>query len=192
MRQDPDIIMVGEIRDLETAQMATQAALTGHLVISTLHTNDAPSAVTRLLDLGVPYYLITATVLGIMAQRLVRTLCPTCKKQMPMTDEQRVLWQTLVLPWKANEPAQISVPVGCLDCRMTGYSGRLGVYELMMMSPELRKLVRAETNVAQVREQAFKEGMRPLRISGALKVAAGQTSLEEVVRIVPPADDDGQ
>ena len=192
MRQDPDIIMVGEVRDLETAEMAIQAALTGHLVISTLHTNDAPSAITRLLDLGIPYYLINATILGIMAQRLVRTLCPTCKKPVELNEEQRILWQTLVLPWKANEPTQVSTPVGCLDCRMTGYTGRLGVYEIMQMSTELKRMVRPDTNIAKLREQAFKEGMRPLRISGALKVAAGVTSLEEVVRIVPPADDDHQ
>ena len=189
MRQDPDIIMIGEIRDLQTAEMAIQAALTGHLVLSTLHTNDAPSAVTRLLDLGVPAYLINATVLGVMAQRLVRTLCPHCRKPTPMQEDQRERWRQLAMPWKANEPPQIHQPVGCLECRMTGYAGRVGIYEIMLLSPELRKRIQPETDAAALREQAFKEGMRPLRISGALKIAAGQTSLDEVVRVAPPADD---
>jgi general secretion pathway protein E len=187
MRQDPDIIMVGEIRDLETANMAIQAALTGHLVLSTLHTNDAPAAITRLLDLGVPPYMISATVLGIMAQRLVRTLCPHCKKPQPMTDIDNALWDNLVAPWKSNRPNQIHSNVGCLECRMTGYSGRIGIYELLLMTPELRKLITKETDVAQLREQASREGMKPLRISGALKVAAGVTTLEEVVKVAPPA-----
>ncbi len=189
MRQDPDIIMIGEIRDLETAEMAIQAALTGHLVLSTLHTNDAPSAITRLLDLGVPSYLINATLLGVMAQRLVRTLCPHCRAAVPMDEEQRESWRVLARPWKANEPGRIYRPVGCLECRMTGYSGRVGLYEIMLASPELRKLIRPQLDIAKLREQAFREGMRPLRISGALKVAGGQTSLDEVVRVAPPADD---
>lgn len=189
MRQDPDIIMIGEIRDLETAEMAIQAALTGHLVLSTLHTNDAPAAITRLLDLGIPDYLISTTMLGIMAQRLVRTLCPYCKKPMPMTEEDRQLWRSLVLPWKANEPEQIYHPVGCLECRMTGFKGRLGIYELLLMSTEIRKFLGKETDISKVRDMACREGMRPLRISGALKVAAGLTSLEEVVRVAPPVDE---
>ncbi|MGE5387223.1 MAG: GspE/PulE family protein [Betaproteobacteria bacterium] len=189
MRQDPDIIMIGEIRDLETAEMAIQAALTGHLVLSTLHTNDAPSAISRLLDLGVPAYLINATLLGVMAQRLVRTLCPHCRRALPMREEQQATWRSLVLPWKANEPTQLYQPTGCLECRMTGYTGRVGLYEIMLMSPELRKLVRPQANIAKLRESAHREGMRPLRISGALKVASGATSLDEVVRVAPPADD---
>lgn len=188
MRQDPDIIMVGEIRDLETAEMAIQSALTGHLVFSTLHTNDAPSAITRLLDLGVPPYMISATVLGIMAQRLVRTLCPHCKKPQPMRDIDNELWDHLVTPWKSSRPAQIHNNEGCLECRMTGYSGRIGIYELLLMTPELRKLITDQTDVAALREQATREGMKPLRISGALKVAAGVTTLEEVVKVAPPAN----
>jgi general secretion pathway protein E len=187
MRQDPDIVMVGEIRDLETADMAVQAALTGHLVLSTLHTNDAPSAVTRLLDLGTPSYLLNATLLGVMAQRLVRTLCPHCKKAGPMTHEEEEVWQALVSPWKAAKPQQIHRPVGCLDCRMTGYMGRVGLYEIMLMSPELRKLINPATEIAKVREQAYREGMKPLRISGAMKVAAGVTTLQEVLQVAPPA-----
>ncbi len=189
MRQDPDIIMIGEIRDLETAEMAIQAALTGHLVLSTLHTNDAPSAITRLLDLGVPYYLLNATLLGVMAQRLVRTLCPHCKKPRQLQREDDIdLWNSLVAPWKATRPAQLQTPKGCLECRMTGYSGRIGIYEILLMSPELRKLVTPETDIAAVREQANREGMKPLRISGALKIAAGLTTIDEVLKTSPPAD----
>ncbi|GAB1232886.1 GspE/PulE family protein [Ferrigenium sp. UT5] len=188
MRQDPDIIMVGEIRDLETAEMAIQAALTGHLVLSTLHTNDAPSAITRLLDLGVPYYLINATLLGIMAQRLVRTLCPHCKQPQPLQGGDDALWDHLVAPWKAARPKELQHPQGCLECRMTGYSGRIGIYEILLMSPELRKLVNPETSIATLREQASREGMKPLRISGAQKIAAGLTTLEEVLRTAPPAE----
>ncbi len=188
MRQDPDIIMVGEIRDLETADMAIQAALTGHLVLSTLHTNDAPSAITRLLDLGVPSYLLNATLLGIMAQRLVRTLCPHCKQPTPMREDDIELWNGLVAPWKAPRPAQLQRPQGCLECRMTGYSGRIGIYEILLMSPALRKLVTAETDIAALREQANREGMKPLRISGALKVAAGLTTLDEVLKASPPPE----
>ena len=189
MRQDPDIVMIGEIRDLETAEMAIQAALTGHLVLSTLHTNDAPSAITRLLDLGVPAYLINSTLLGVMAQRLVRTLCPHCKTPYPTREEQRSTWRSLVAPWKSGEPAQMYEPVGCLECRMTGYSGRVGIYEILVNSPEIRKLIKPLTDIPKVREQAYREGMRPLRISGALKVAQGTTSLEEVIKVPPPADE---
>ncbi len=188
MRQDPDIIMVGEIRDLETADMAIQAALTGHLVLSTLHTNDAPSSITRLLDLGVPSYLLNATLLGIMAQRLVRTLCPHCKQPQPMSENDNELWDNLVSPWKAARPTQLQRPVGCLECRMTGYAGRIGIYEILLMSPALRKTINAETDIAALREQASREGMKPLRISGAQKVAAGLTTLEEVIKIAPPPD----
>ncbi|HUW50328.1 MAG TPA: GspE/PulE family protein [Sulfuricella sp.] len=183
MRQDPDIIMVGEIRDLETAEMAIQAALTGHLVLSTLHTNDAPSAISRLLDLGVPPYLINATLLGVMAQRLVRTLCPHCKEREALDGE---AWEALVKPWKAAAPAIASAPKGCLECRMTGYLGRIGLYEMLVMSPGLRKLIKPACDVAALREQAHKEGMKPLRISGAQKVAAGLTTIEEVLKVAPP------
>jgi general secretion pathway protein E len=188
MRQDPDIIMIGEIRDLETADMAIQAALTGHLVLSTLHTNDAPAAITRLLDLGVPPYLINATVLGVMAQRLVRTLCPHCKAPQPAQPEENALWDSLVTPWKANKPTQFHHPVGCLECRMTGYLGRVGLYEILLMSPELRKHIGPNADVAKLREQACREGMKPLRIAGAAKAGMGVTTLDEVIKVVPPAD----
>jgi general secretion pathway protein E len=189
MRQDPDIIMIGEIRDLQTAEMAVQAALTGHLVLSTLHTNDAPSAITRLLDLGVPASLINSTLLGVMAQRLIRTLCPHCRKAAPITDEQRTAWRTLVAPWKAAEPAQLWQPTGCLECRMTGYTGRVGIYEILLNSPEARKLITPQMEVARLRDQCYREGMRALRISGAMRAAQGITSLEEIIKAAPPADE---
>ncbi len=187
LRQDPDIIMVGEIRDLETAEMAVQAALTGHLVLSTLHTNDAPSAVTRLLDLGVPYYLLNSTLNGVMAQRLVRTLCPHCKQAGDLKDES---WEMLVTPWKANKPAKIFYAKGCLECRMTGYMGRVGLYEMLSMSPVLRRLVTTETDLQALTEQCYKEGMKPLRISGAAKIAAGVTTIDEVLKVAPPSSGD--
>ena len=184
LRQDPDIIMVGEIRDQETADMAMQAALTGHLVLSTLHTNDAPSAITRLLDLGVPSYLIRATLLGVMAQRLLRTLCPHCKVEAPAIDEAQ--WQVLTTPWRANVPGTTYAAQGCLECRMTGYLGRMGIYEIMTMSPALAALITGDSDQARLRELAYKEGMKPLRVSGALKVAQGITTLEEVIKVAPP------
>ena len=184
LRQDPDIIMVGEIRDRDTAEMAVQAALTGHLVLSTLHTNDAPTAVTRLLDLGVPAYLINSTLLGVMAQRLVRTLCPHCKRQGEPPEEE--VWRMITAPWRAERPLSGTMdPVGCLECRMTGYLGRMGLYEIMLMSPAVRKLVVDHADDTRVREQAYKDGMRPLRVSGAVKVAAGVTTVEEVMKVAP-------
>ncbi|MFN3712198.1 MAG: GspE/PulE family protein [Alcanivoracaceae bacterium] len=185
LRQDPDIIMIGEIRDLATAEMAVQAALTGHLVLSTLHTNDAPSSVTRLIDLGVPSYLITSTVIGVMAQRLVRTLCPDCKEEIP-TDE--AAWNDLVRPFKMKMPEKVCRPVGCLECRGTGYRGRMGVYETMPMTPTLKSVINRDNNLEAITRQALKGGMKPLRISGALKVARGLTTIEEVLRVTPIQD----
>ncbi len=185
MRQDPDIIMVGEIRDLETAEMATQAALTGHLVLSTLHTNDAPSAVTRLLDLGVPSYMISATVLGVMAQRLVRTLCPHCKESV---DVDEAAWNELVSPWRAPLPQNVFRPVGCLECRNTGYLGRQGIYEILPLSTAVKQQMSQSSDLSALRRAAIKEGMRTLRLSGAQKVAAGVTTIEEVMRVSPPPE----
>jgi general secretion pathway protein E len=188
MRQDPDIIMVGEIRDLETAEMAIQAALTGHLVLSTLHTNDAPSAITRMLDLGVPSYLLQSTILGVMAQRLIRTLCPHCKEKQDIDESG---WEMLVAPWKAAAPKGTTyINKGCLECRMTGYMGRMGVYETMVMTPELRKAVSEETDLDGLRERAYREGMKPLRISGAMKIATGLTTIDEAMTVAPPPDGD--
>jgi len=183
LRQDPDIIMVGEIRDRDTADMAVQAALTGHLVLSSLHTNDAPTAITRLLDLGVPSYLINSTVLGVMAQRLVRTLCSHCKRPGEPPDEEA--WRMITAPFVADLPKHTQEAVGCLECRMTGYFGRMGLYEIMSMTPALRRLVHKEADDSAIREQAYKEGMKPLRVSGAVKVAAGATTIDEVVKAVP-------
>ena len=182
LRQDPDIIMVGEIRDLETAEIAIEAALTGHLVLSTLHTNDAPSAISRLQELGIPPYLIKATVLGVMAQRLVRRLCPHCK-QTQAVDE--AAWERLTRPWRAGVPTETYGPVGCLECRDTGYLGREGIYEVMPMTESVKEHVHEQTDIAQLRAQAYKEGMRSLRISGAQKVARGITTIEEVMRVAP-------
>jgi general secretion pathway protein E len=183
LRQDPDIIMVGEIRDRDTADMAVQAALTGHLVLSSLHTNDAPTAITRLLDLGVPPYLINSTVLGVMAQRLVRTLCPHCRTPSDPPDEDT--WRMLTAPFVADLPRQPHKQVGCLECRMTGFYGRMGLYEIMTMTPALRHLIHKEASDSALREQAYKEGMKPLRVSGAAKIDAGTTTVEEVVKVVP-------
>jgi general secretion pathway protein E len=185
LRQDPDIIMVGEIRDHDTADMAVQAALTGHLVLSTLHTNDAPTAVTRLLDLGVPSYLLNSTLLGVMAQRLVRTLCPHCKQPGDPPDDET--WNAITAPWRGEKPAQVMRPVGCLECRMTGYYGRMGIYEVMLVTPTLRRLMTREADDRAIREQAFKDGMKPLRVSGATKIAAGLTTADEVVKVAPLA-----
>ena len=186
MRQDPDIIMVGEIRDLETAEMAIQAALTGHLVISTLHTNDAPTAISRMLDLGVPAYMIRATVLGIMAQRLVRTLCPHCKVE---EDVDKEAWSLLTRPFKVKPPPRFYSPKGCLECRDTGYLGRMGIYEILPLSAKVQTLIKTETDLHDVRQAGFADGMRTLRLSGAQKVGAGLTTVSEVLRVAPVSQD---
>ena len=185
LRQDPDIIMVGEIRDLETAEMAVQAALTGHLVLSTLHTNDAPTAISRLLDLGLPSHLIRVTLNGVMAQRLVRTLCKHCKEKTTVDEN---AWNSLVAPYKADVPANICRPVGCLECRNTGYKGREGIYEIMLPTAPLKRLMVDNADIEKVREQSFKDGSLSLRLAGARKVAAGITTIEEVLRVTPSAD----
>jgi general secretion pathway protein E len=178
--------MVGEIRDYETADMAIQAALTGHLVFSTLHTNDAPSSITRLLDLGAPAYLLSSTILGVMAQRLVRTLCPHCKEKVPFhrEDEHR-LWHSVCAPFKATPPEHVYRAVGCLECRNTGYMGRIGIYEIMQMTRDVKQLVQDKTDMLAVTQAAYKGGMRPLRVSGAVKVANGMTTFEEVLKAAP-------
>ncbi|MDO4682530.1 MAG: GspE/PulE family protein [Lautropia sp.] len=187
MRQDPDIIMVGEIRDLETAEMAVQAALTGHLVISTLHTNDAPSAITRLLDLGVPAYLLQSTLIGVMAQRLTRTLCPACKQpDGEISDE---VWADFVKPYrKVPKPATVYRAVGCLSCRMTGFRGRTGLYEILMNDEEIRRHIVEKPELRKLRLSAIKAGMRPLRLAGAAAVTAGITTLGEAIRHAPPVE----
>ena len=185
MRQDPDIIMIGEIRDLETAEMAVQAALTGHLVFSTLHTNDAPSALTRLMELGVPAYLLNATILGVLAQRLVRTLCPHCKQ--PDDGASTELLAEAVKPWKINSGNwRPYKPVGCVDCRMTGFRGRMGIYELLSVTEAFKGLVQHDVGPAPLRKQAVADGMRPLRLAGAMRAAEGLTTLPEVIAATPP------
>jgi general secretion pathway protein E len=193
MRQDPDIIMVGEIRDLETAEMAVQAALTGHLVFSTLHTNDAASAITRLIDLGVPAYLINATVIGVLAQRLVRSLCPDCKA--PDADlTPAVLAQALpglgaLQDGLASLPLQACRAVGCETCRGTGYRGRIGLFELLMVDETIRQANASGAgqtpDLQAIRRQALAGGLRPLRLAGIERVAQGQTTLDEVLRATP-------
>ncbi len=183
MRQDPDIIMVGEIRDLPTAEMAIQAALTGHLVFSTLHTNDSAQAITRLLDLGVPPYMISATLIGVLAQRLVRTLCPSCKQPDASLTHENL--QELIAPWTLNGAARPYKPVGCLDCRMTGYRGRAGLYELLVVDDAARSAIHPEPDFSKLRKQAVAAGMRPLRLAGMMKVAEGLTTVEEVLRTTP-------
>jgi general secretion pathway protein E len=185
MRQDPDIIMVGEIRDLETANMAVQAALTGHLVLSTLHTNDSPSSISRLLELGVPAYLIKATVRGVMSQRLVRILCPKCKTFSPLDPE---AWRELTQPWNMAPPEQVPRPVGCKECRNTGYMGRQGIYEVLVNSPEVQSQITPQMESSQIRKVAMSEGMHTLRLSGASRVARGETTIEEVMRVAPVLD----
>ena len=183
MRQDPDIIMVGEIRDLQTAEMAVQAALTGHLVFSTLHTNDAPSAVSRLMELGVPSYLINATLLGVLAQRLIRTLCRHCRE--PDDSTPRETLAALVSPWQITGSYRPYKPVGCVDCRMTGFRGRMGLYELLTVTESLKEKISKDPNMDVLRRKAIAEGMRPLRLAGALKVAEGLTTIEEILATTP-------
>ncbi|WP_374592434.1 GspE/PulE family protein [Aquabacterium sp.] len=183
MRQDPDIIMVGEIRDLETAEMAIQASLTGHLVFSTLHTNDSLSAITRLTDIGVPNYLIGATVIGVLAQRLVRTLCPSCK----VPDDALKIEQVaeIIKPWRLTGGFQPYKPVGCLECRMTGFRGRVGLYELLNVNEAVQSCFQPSLDAPRLRRQAVQDGLRPLRLSGVMKVAEGLTTVDEVLRSTP-------
>ncbi|HEY2623932.1 MAG TPA: ATPase, T2SS/T4P/T4SS family [Dyella sp.] len=185
LRQDPDIIMVGEIRDLETAQMAVQASLTGHLVLSTLHTNDAPSAVTRLLDLGVPHYLIQSTLSGVVAQRLVRTLCAHCKQETTQDPHE---WTALTHGWSIPLPDKVYKPLGCLECRNTGFMGRTGIYEMMQLSSRLRGLISSQLDLGHFGHAALAEGMSPLRISAAAQVARGVTTVQEVLTVIPPIE----
>ena len=182
MRQDPDIIMVDEIRDRATAEMAVQAALTGHLVLSTLHTNDAPTAINRLLDLQMPAHLIKATLNGVMAQRLVRTLCRECRKEVRCDPND---WHTLAGSAELAPPSTLFQPAGCLECRNTGYLGREGIYEIMPLTNELLTYISTDSDIQSIRQAAIAQGMKTLRIAGAEKVAAGVTSMEEVLRVTP-------
>ena len=186
LRQDPDIIMVGEIRDRETAEMAVQAALTGHLVLSTLHTNDAPSAIARLAEVGVPPYLISATLIGVVAQRLVRTLCPHCKHE---SEFEMLDWQALISPWTTSPPEKIAAAEGCLECRQTGFIGRVGIYEMMPLGDSLKQAIAENFDLVKFRKLAIRQGMKPLNLAGAQKVARGITTIEEVLKVAPPRYD---
>ncbi len=182
LRQDPDIIMIGEIRDRETAEVAVQAALTGHLVLSTLHTNDSPSAVTRLLELGVPAYLIRSTLIGVLAQRLVRTLCADCKMPVAISAED---WRALGVAGTVPMPAAVYRATGCLECRQTGFLGRSGVYELMAVGVPLQAAITDQPRTEELRALAMAGGMHPLRFAAARKVAAGITTVDEVLALTP-------
>jgi general secretion pathway protein E len=183
MRQDPDVLMVGEIRDLATAEMAVQAALTGHLVFSTLHTNDAAGAITRLIDLGVPPYLVSATLVGVLAQRLVRTLCPACGQ--PDEGLGRAELESFIAPWRVTGALKVHRAVGCLECRHTGYRGRAGLYELIAFNEGLRSCVHPSLDIKALRAKAAREGTHALRLSGVMAVAEGLTTLDEVLRCTP-------
>jgi general secretion pathway protein E len=180
LRQDPDIIMVGEIRDTETAEHAVQAALTGHLVLSTLHTNDAPSSITRLLDLGIPHFLITSTLIGILAQRLVRENCKYCVEEYPPTAEEAAV---LRMSPEKLEPYRFKRGKGCLHCRQTGYIGRTGVFEVVPMSEKIRRLISGQASSLDIYKLAREEGMRTLREAAVEKVFRGITTVTEMVRV---------
>jgi len=181
LRQDPDIIMIGEIRDLETAQIAAQAALTGHLVLSTLHTNSAAGSVTRLLDMGLEDYLLASTLNGISAQRLLRTLCPHCCEPNPAIDE--IAGQLKLERFADGGPVRLFRPVGCARCNNTGYFGRTGISEMLVMSDEIRKQVLRREDAGAIQRAAVEGGMRTLYEDGMRKVVRGTTSLEEVLRV---------
>jgi type II secretory ATPase GspE/PulE/Tfp pilus assembly ATPase PilB-like protein len=182
LRHDPDIIMVGEIRDVDTAQVAIQSALTGHLVFSTLHTNDAPGAITRLLDMGVEPFLITSTVNGILAQRLIRRLCPQCRTAAEPTDEELSALRAHAAGQGKTLQATLMRPVGCDACQGLGFQGRSGLFELLVMSEAMQPLVLQRAALGELRSAARQGGMRTLREDGARKVLEGQTTLEEVLR----------
>jgi general secretion pathway protein E len=181
VRQDPDVIMIGEIRDLETAQIAVQSALTGHMVLSTLHTNDAASTINRLLDMGMDDYLLTSTVNGILAQRLVRTLCPHCRQAYPALPE--VIEEMQLRRYSHADPVVLYHPVGCAECGSTGYSGRVSIVELLVMSDAIRGMVMRHVTAGEVRQQAIADGMQTMYENGIAKAVAGVTTIEEVLRV---------
>ena len=178
LRQDPDIIMIGEIRDTETAQIAVKAAITGHLVVSTLHTNSAASSIARLEDMEVESYLIADSTIGIIAQRLLRRLCPNCKKKVQATDMDKEL---LKVP--LDEELEIYTPVGCPTCGETGYLGRIGIYEIMTITPKLKRMISERKTADELEAEAIKEGMHTLRMSAGRCVKEGISSLAEMKRV---------
>ena len=180
LRHDPDVIMIGEIRDVETAEIAIQSSLTGHLVFSTLHTNDAPSAVTRLVDMGVEPYLVSSAVIGVVAQRLVRMLCPNCKQ--PDQPSPRTL-ERAGLPPDTLDGLEIFRPAGCEVCFKTGYRGRAGIYEILTVTGAVQRTLARTSEANEIRRAAIEAGMMPLIEAGLKKVRDGRTSLEEVLRV---------
>jgi general secretion pathway protein E len=184
LRQDPDVIMVGEIRDQETAEVAIQAALTGHLVLSTLHTNDAPSSMARLVDMGIEPYLLSSSVAGVLAQRLVRTICPNCRTEYSPTKEE--------LEELELEVDKLYRGDGCTDCFGSGYKGRHGVYELMPLTHKVKRQLTKNADAQLLRKIALEEGMISLRQSGAYLVKTGLTTVEEVLRVTRGAEEKGE
>ena len=184
LRHDPDVVLVGEIRDTETARIAVQASLTGHLVFSTLHTNDAPGALPRLVEMGVEPYLVASSVDTILAQRLIRLLCPKCKRQDASPDTER-----LTATWNTPSNPMFYGPVGCDHCRQTGYRGRKAIFEMMAVTEEIRQLVLDHKSAGDIRALARRQGLRSLREDGQRLVFAGLTSVEEIVRVTSDADD---
>ena len=179
VRQDPDVILIGEIRDTETAEIAIQSALTGHLVFSTLHTNDAASAITRLIDMGVEPFLLSSSINAILAQRLVRIICPHCKEAY--TPDQEALLKLGITPDDSTRLAYRGR--GCAKCHHTGYKGRCGIFELLVMDREMKHLILTTANADEIKEQAIRNGMITLRHDGAMKVFQGITTIEEVFRV---------
>ncbi len=179
LRQDPDVVMIGEIRDQESAEIAIRAALTGHLVLSTLHTNDAPSAVTRLIDMGIEPFLVASSLLGIMGQRLVRRICAVCKQEIALSPEEQ---QSLRLPEKFGK-TRFFKGKGCRECHGTGYQGRVGIHELLVVDPEIRRAVVKESSDEVIRDMAIRHGMDTMRVDGLRKAALGLTTVEEVLRV---------
>ena len=183
LRQDPDIIMVGEIRDMETAEIATRAAITGHLVFSTLHTNDAASSITRMIDMGIEPFMMSSSVVGVIAQRLVRRLCKKCRKKIEPDEYQRN-----VLDLKEGEEVEIYEAVGCEECNNTGYRGRIAVYEIMSINREIRDLIAKNENADVIKEAALRNGMKTLRMNCARVVKNGVTTIDEMLRIAYSED----
>ncbi len=178
LRQDPDIIMIGEIRDFETASIAVQASITGHLVVSTLHTNSSAATVTRLIDMGVESFLLADSLVGVIAQRLVRRLCTSCRERRPATEQEKEL-----LGVDPSQPVTIYAPCGCHLCGETGYYGRIGVYEIMEITPQLRRIIAAKGTTEQIKEQAIADGMHTLRRSASDYVLDGTTSVSEMIKV---------
>jgi type IV pilus assembly protein PilB len=178
LRQDPDIIMIGEIRDTETAQIAVQASITGHLVVSTLHTNSSASTLTRLMDMGIESYLLADSMVGVIAQRLVRRLCPECKQLYEASDAEKKL-----MDMPLDVPLHIYKPCGCERCNRTGYKGRIGVYEIMTITPAIRRVITRRGPAEEIKDVAIEEGMHTLRMSSAQMVLEGVTSFSEMMRV---------